>query len=73
MPRAPRLYGMDLIRAEPGLMLRMAEELGITRWAVVKWKHVPAHRIIDVERITGIPREKLRPDLYRKPCRAAAE
>lgn len=33
----------------------------VTRWAQ---KKVPAERVIDVEKATGIPREFLRPDLY---------
>ena len=34
----------------------------VTRWAQ---RRIPAERVIDVERITGIPRSLLRPDLYR--------
>jgi DNA-binding transcriptional regulator YdaS (Cro superfamily) len=33
----------------------------ITRWAQ---KRIPAERVLDVERATGIGREVLRPDLY---------
>jgi DNA-binding transcriptional regulator YdaS (Cro superfamily) len=33
----------------------------LTRWAK---NGIPAERVLDVERITGIPREQLRPDLY---------
>lgn len=29
------------------------------------WKKVPAEQVVEVERITGLPREELRPDLYR--------
>jgi DNA-binding transcriptional regulator YdaS (Cro superfamily) len=43
----------------------LARLLGISKQAVQKWTRVPADRIIDVERVTGVPREKLRPDLYR--------
>lgn len=35
-----------------------------TRWAQ---KRIPAERVIDVERLTGIPRECLRPDVYPSP------
>ena len=42
----------------------LAKQLGITRAAVWQWKQVPANRVIAVEAITRIPREKLRPDLY---------
>jgi DNA-binding transcriptional regulator YdaS (Cro superfamily) len=60
--------GMKLIRSHPGMMAAIARGLGVTRPAVIKWQQVPAERVIAVERITGLPREKLRPDLY-KPAR----
>ncbi|WP_127524656.1 Cro/CI family transcriptional regulator [Mesorhizobium sp. Z1-4] len=37
---------------------------GITPQAVSLWKKVPVDRVIDVERITGISRHKLRPDIF---------
>ena len=58
--------GMDLIRARRGLLAEVAHSLGVTRAAVVKWRQVPAERVVEIERITGIPRKQLRPDLYRK-------
>jgi DNA-binding transcriptional regulator YdaS (Cro superfamily) len=36
----------------------------ITPQAVSQWKQVPAERVLDVERATGVPRHRLRPDLY---------
>lgn len=45
---------------------RLAKLLGITRQAVGTWQKIPEERILQVERVTGIPRETLRPDLYRK-------
>jgi AcrR family transcriptional regulator len=33
----------------------------VTRWFQTR---IPAERVLDVERITGLPRETLRPDLY---------
>ena len=66
--------GMALLSATPGLRAKVARELGITRASVLKWREIPAHRLLDVERITGIPREALRPDLFRKracACEAA--
>jgi len=41
----------------------LAAALGIHRTAVLRWKRVPAARVLDVSRITNIPPEKLRPDL----------
>jgi hypothetical protein len=57
---------MKLLRDKRGMMARVARELRITRAAVTFWPRVPAERVIDVERISGIPREQLRPDLYRQ-------
>jgi DNA-binding transcriptional regulator YdaS (Cro superfamily) len=62
---------MDLIRAQRGLLAQVAHSLGLTRAAVVKWQQVPAERVVEIERITGIPREALRPDLFRQPACAA--
>jgi DNA-binding transcriptional regulator YdaS (Cro superfamily) len=42
----------------------LAEKLGISRQAVWSWDRVPIDRIAAVERITGIPREKLRPEIF---------
>lgn len=46
------------------MSIRISREIGITHGAVSQWRRVPAERVIDVERVTGIPREALRPDLY---------
>ena len=56
--------GMDLIRAEYGMMAKVARGLGFTRAAVRKWQLVPDDYLVRVEQITGIPRHKLRPDLF---------
>ncbi len=47
-----------------GLRLKVARALKITHGAVSQWKRVPAERVIVVEALTGIARERLRPDLY---------
>jgi DNA-binding transcriptional regulator YdaS (Cro superfamily) len=66
------LTGMALLRSQRGLMTRIAAELGIERGAVAMWKKIPPERVPDVERITGIPRHELRPDLWEKPAAAAS-
>lgn len=43
----------------------LAKKINVTPQAVSLWKRVPAEKVVDVETATGIPREKLRPDLYR--------
>jgi DNA-binding transcriptional regulator YdaS (Cro superfamily) len=66
------MQGMDLIRSQRGLMTKLADELGITRGAVAMWRQVPAERVLDVERFTGVSRHKLRPDIYPPPADAPA-
>lgn len=57
----------NLLRGRYGRMAKVARGLGITRAAVWQWRRVPAQRVLEVERITGIPRYELRPDLYPPP------
>ncbi len=55
---------------ERGLtMARLAAAFDIEKSSVLYWarKRVPAERVLDVERITGIPRHQLRPDIYPAP------
>jgi len=58
--------GLKLAIERAGSIRKLARMLGISMQAVAKWKTVPAHQIIPLERSTGIPREMLRPDLYRR-------
>lgn len=65
------MHGMALIRARRGLLSKLAADLGIKPSAVSMWKQVPAERLPEVERITGIPRHALRPDICPPPSEAA--
>lgn len=47
-----------------GVVTKLAEELGISTAAVSQWRRIPQDRLPDVERITGVPRDRLRPDLF---------
>ena len=49
----------------------LAEKLGVTAQAISQWTKVPALRVLDVERVTGVSRHDLRPDLYPREGRAA--
>ena len=54
-------------RARAGMSLeRMAAAFGVNKSTVLRWEmgRVPADRVLDVERATGISRHELRPDLY---------
>jgi DNA-binding transcriptional regulator YdaS (Cro superfamily) len=63
----------DLFRAREVKPSRLAKELRITHGAVFQWDRVPAERVLEVERVTGIPREELRPDLYPPTASPAPE
>ena len=45
---------------------------GVSSQAVSQWKKVPAERVLGVERLTGISRHDLRPDVF-GPKQEAAE
>ena len=51
------------LKSDTGLLKRVAAECGITPTAVRLWEKVPIERVPSVERVTGIPRHKIRPDL----------
>ena len=68
-------FELYLLRMDQGLRLaleaaggisELARRIGIARQAVQQWRRVPLDRILAVERATGVPREELRPDLYRR-------
>lgn len=61
---------MKELRAERGKLSRLAEALGLTAQAVHQWDVVPLNRVIDVERATGISRDRLRPDVHGVPSAA---
>jgi DNA-binding transcriptional regulator YdaS (Cro superfamily) len=52
------------IKAAGGLR-KLATALGVTHPAVRLWRRIPAELVVKAEAVTGIPREELRPDLYR--------
>ncbi|NNH59482.1 hypothetical protein HLI01_22365 [Rhizobium laguerreae] len=66
-----KLQGMDAVRDRMPLA-RLAREIGITRGAVAQWEQVPAERIFAVSRVTGIPLERLRPDLFKEEAERAS-
>lgn len=57
--------------AAAGNKSELARRLGVKVQSIQQWKRIPAERVLDVERVTGIPRHELRPDLYPQEARAA--
>jgi len=46
---------------------KLARLLGFkSHTSILRWAKVPERRIVAVERVTGIPREQLRPDLFER-------
>lgn len=45
---------------------------GISPQAISQWKQVPAERVLEVERATGVGRHRLRPDIYPAPEQVAS-
>jgi hypothetical protein len=67
MATAHREEGLRLAIEKGGGLRPLARALGIAPSSLLEWRRVPSYRILQVEMITGIPRETLRPDLYRPP------
>ena len=47
-----------------GSRRKLAKLLGISSQAVYSWDQVPPLRVLEVERLSGVSRHRLRPDLY---------
>lgn len=61
----------DAIRAAGGVEA-LGDRLGCAHSSVVRWRQrgrVPADRVVAIEAATGVPRHRLRPDLYAQPAR----
>lgn len=61
--------GLRAALRQAGSLTGLARGLGIKPQSIIKWQRVPAERCLDVERLTGVPREVLRPDIYGQPRR----
>ena len=55
---------LDRAIKEAGGLTKLAAFLNITKQAVAQWDEVPPLRVLEVERVSGVPRHELRPDLY---------
>ena len=55
---------LQLAIIKSGGVTRLAAFLGVKQPSVSKWNRVPAERCLAVERISGVSRHLLRPDIY---------
>lgn len=53
-----------LAAEKAGGIVKLSLALGLSRGAASQWRRIPAERVLEVERLTGLAREILRPDLY---------
>lgn len=58
---------LDEVFGALGSKSKLARELKITPQSLQNWKRVPPYRVLVVEKATGIPRHRIRPDLYPPP------
>ena len=70
--RKSRSGALEAVLQETGTLAKLAKQLGISRAAISQWQEVPVHRVLEVEKITGVSRYQLRPDIYgSRPKKAA--
>jgi DNA-binding transcriptional regulator YdaS (Cro superfamily) len=55
---------IEYLDAERGRRVKLAKALEISPASLSGWHQVPSARVAEVERITGIHRQFLRPDLF---------
>lgn len=58
--------------AAAGGQAEFARLIGVTAQAVSQWDKVPPLRVLEVERVSGVSRQELRPDLYPSEVEARA-
>lgn len=59
------MTGVEIAIRKAGGMRALARKIGVTYQSIQKWDEVPVRWLFAVERATGIPAHKLRPELYR--------
>lgn len=52
----------------------IAQKLGVHKSTVLRWEEgeIPAERVLPLEKLTGVPRHELRPDIYPRRDRVSA-
>ncbi|MBS7532096.1 helix-turn-helix domain-containing protein [Ancylobacter sonchi] len=64
---------LSIAKERAGGAVGLARPLGISSQAVSQWRRAPAKHVLNIERVTGVSRHDLRPDLYpREPSQQGA-
>lgn len=62
--------GLEAAKKAVGGPHKLARALGITPVALWRWNNVvPLKRLLEVEKVSGVPRWLLRPDLFTAPAK----
>ena len=56
---------IDICRNAGGVAY-VAKQLGLSRQSIYQWTEVPADHLVNLERITGVDRSFIRPDLFKE-------
>lgn len=64
MAQKPMPALVRVVVEKAGGPTRLARILDVTPATFFQWSRIPGHRVIALEALTGIPRRKLRRDLY---------
>lgn len=62
--RPRKEHPLKEIFSKVGTANEFARAIGVTPQAISQWDKVPIERAADVEKVTGIPRSVLRPDIW---------
>lgn len=66
--------GMVAVRDQVESLAWLAEKLGVTRGALTHWTDkIPAERVGEVSRFTGLAPNVLRPDIFKVPTEQPSE
>jgi DNA-binding transcriptional regulator YdaS (Cro superfamily) len=52
-------------------MTNLARLIHIAPQAIAQWDIVPINRVLEIEAATGVDRERLRPDMFKRRKRAS--
>lgn len=66
---APMIEIVREAASRTGGVVALARELGIKHTALYSWRRVPDKRVLQIERLTGISRHDMRPDIFGPPSK----